>query len=59
MKTDETNRLVWKEGKYFVAQYPDVDISSFGDTTEEALSNLKEALELFFEDNEPPDTSIG
>jgi predicted RNase H-like HicB family nuclease len=43
--------IVWKEGKHFVAQCLNVDISSFGDSKEEALENLKEALELYFEDN--------
>jgi predicted RNase H-like HicB family nuclease len=40
---------VWKEEDYFVAQCLDVDVSSFGDTKEEALANLKEALDLYFE----------
>jgi predicted RNase H-like HicB family nuclease len=34
-----------------VAQCLNVDISSFGDSKEGALDNLKEALELYFEDN--------
>jgi predicted RNase H-like HicB family nuclease len=42
--------VVWKEGKYFVAQCLNVNISSFGETKEEALYNLNEALELYFED---------
>jgi len=42
--------ITWKEGKYFVAQCLNVDISSFGQTKKEALSNLEEALELYFED---------
>lgn len=42
--------IVWKEGKFFVAQCLNVDISSFGKTKKEALSNLNEALELYFED---------
>ena len=42
--------IVWKEGKFFVAQCLNVDISSFGKTKKEALSNLDEALELYFED---------
>ena len=42
--------VVWKEGKYFVAQCLQVDISSFGETREEALQQLQEALELYFED---------
>jgi len=41
---------VRKEGKYYVAQCLDVDVSSFGATKEEALSNIREALELYFED---------
>lgn len=41
---------VWKEGKYYVAQCLNVDIASFGKTKSAALKNLKEALELYFED---------
>lgn len=40
---------VWKEGKFYVAQCLNVDISSFGTTKKEALKNLQEALELYFE----------
>lgn len=46
--------IIWKEGKYYVAQCLNVDISSFGKTKQEALINLKEALELFFEDAKNP-----
>ena len=35
--------VVYKEGKYFVAQCLDIDVSSFGKTEKEALDNLKEA----------------
>jgi predicted RNase H-like HicB family nuclease len=42
--------VVYREGKYFVSQCLNVDISSFGKTVEEASSNLREALDLFFED---------
>jgi predicted RNase H-like HicB family nuclease len=42
--------IIWKEGKYYVAQCLNVDVSSFGKTKKEALSNLDEALELYFED---------
>jgi predicted RNase H-like HicB family nuclease len=34
----------------FVAQCLEVDIASQGSTPEEALESLKEALELFFDD---------
>ena len=42
--------IVWKEGNYFVAQCLNVEVSSFGDTKAEAIANLTEALELYFED---------
>ncbi len=42
--------IVWKEGDFYVAQCLNVEVSSFGDTKEEALKNLQEALNLYFED---------
>lgn len=42
--------IIWKERQYYVAQCLNVNVSSFGETTEEALNNLNEALELYFED---------
>ena len=40
---------VWREGEGYVSQCLEVDIASHGDTEEEALANLREALELHFE----------
>ena len=54
MKKLSLKSIVWKEGKFFVAQCLNVDISSFGDSKKQALVNLKEALELYFEDNKRP-----
>jgi predicted RNase H-like HicB family nuclease len=45
--------IVWQEGRHYVAQCLNVDVSSFGENRQEALDNLKEALELFFEDASP------
>lgn len=45
--------VVWKEGKYYVVQCLNVDVCSFGKTKKEALDNLDEALELYFEDEKP------
>jgi len=42
--------VIWKEGKHYVSQCLNVDVSSFGETREEAVKNLNEALELYFED---------
>jgi len=50
MRKINLENIVWKEGKYYVSQCLNVDISSFGKTKKEALENLKEALELYFED---------
>lgn len=50
MRRINLKNVVWKEGKYYVAQCLNVDVSSFGKTKKEALKNLDEALELYFED---------
>ena len=44
--------VIYKEGKYYVSQCLNVDISSFGTTIDEASANLKEALHLYFEGDE-------
>ncbi|MBA3066797.1 type II toxin-antitoxin system HicB family antitoxin, partial [bacterium] len=38
-----------KEGKWYVALCPEVDIASQGETIEEASENLKEAVKLYFQ----------
>jgi predicted RNase H-like HicB family nuclease len=40
---------VYREDEFIVAQCLNVDVSSFGSTREDAVANLKEAVELFFE----------
>lgn len=50
MTSLKLKNVVWKEGKFYVAQCLNVDVSSFGKTKISALKNLKEALELYFED---------
>ncbi len=50
MRKINLKSVVWKEGKYYVSQCLEVDVSSFGKTKKEALDNLQEALELYFED---------
>lgn len=37
------------EGDWIVAQCLEVDVASQGETKEEALENVREALELYFE----------
>jgi len=54
MKKINLKNILWKEGKYFVAQCLNVDVSSFGKNKKEALDNLREALELYFDDIQQP-----
>ncbi len=42
--------VFYRDGKVWVAQALNVDVSSFGDTRMEARAAIKEALELYFED---------
>jgi predicted RNase H-like HicB family nuclease len=56
MQNYRFNIIVWKEGKYYVTQCLNTNVSSFGDTKEEALKNTHEALELYFEDEKSKDT---
>ncbi len=44
--------VITKEEKYYVTLAVNVDISSQGETVEEALENLLEALELYLEDED-------
>jgi predicted RNase H-like HicB family nuclease len=50
MRKIDLKSVVWKEGKFYVSQCLEVDVSSFGKTKKEALAMLQEALELYFED---------
>lgn len=46
--TKNFNAVISREGEWYVAQCLDVDIASQGETEEEALKNLNEALLLHF-----------
>ena len=50
MRKINLKNVIWKEGKYYVAECLNNHVSSFGKTKKEALANLNEALELYFED---------
>jgi predicted RNase H-like HicB family nuclease len=49
MKTFEYTEVVWKETEGFVSKCPELGVASCGDTFEEAVSNLKEAVELYLD----------
>ena len=46
---------VWREGNWYVSQCLEIDIASQGETEQEALDNLKEALELHFDPRTLPE----
>ncbi|HEU5343308.1 MAG TPA: hypothetical protein VFU60_03095 [Ktedonobacterales bacterium] len=48
--------VIFQEDDRWVAQALNVEVSSFGDTPEEARAAIQEALELYFEDD--PDQEI-
>ncbi len=54
MKKISFKNLVWKEGKYYVSQALNIDVSSFGKTRREAVKNLVEALELYLVNTPKP-----
>jgi len=49
MPTKHLTAIIEQEAGGYASLCPEVDVASQGDTVEEALSNLREALELFFE----------
>lgn len=48
MKRTFTAR-VWPEDDWFIAQAIEIDVSSQGESEREALLNLREAIELYYE----------
>jgi len=42
--------VIWKESNSFVAYCPELDVSSCGDSVDEARRMLKEAVTLFIEE---------
>jgi len=53
MKKTSIKSVVWKEGRHYVAQCLNFDVSSFGSTKLSAIKNLREAIVLFLEDYQP------
>ena len=52
------NALVWREGAWYVAKAVEIEVASQGKTATQALKNLQEALELYFEDEKMPANTI-
>ena len=44
---------VWREEGWFIVQCLEIDVASQGESEEEALKNLREALELHLDPSHP------
>lgn len=53
----QIHSIVWKENRLFVAKALEVEVASQGKSEQEALKNLKEALELYFENQHDIDVT--
>lgn len=54
MKTQKTfTASISREDEWFIAQCLEVDVASQGKSEDEAVNNLREALELYFEPPRP------
>lgn len=51
-RSREFSSVVSKEGRWYVAHCPELEIASQGKNMESALENLREAIELYLEDEE-------
>lgn len=47
MKQYHLTAVIWKEGKRYVSNCPELGVASFGSTPEKAHAALGEAVELF------------
>ena len=53
-RTVRLTATVTRDGDWYVARCLEVEVASQGETIEAALANLREALELYFEDQPVP-----
>jgi predicted RNase H-like HicB family nuclease len=58
VKTTRFNVIIQKDETWYVAKCIDNSVASQGKTVEESLNNLKEALELYYEDTPLVDLPI-
>ncbi len=49
MKKQALHVITWKEDKLFVAKFLELELASQGKTKDQAVDNLKEALDLYLE----------
>lgn len=56
-ETRSLTAIIEKDGDGYVALCPELDIASQGSSVEDARSNLREALQLFFETADPSEVT--
>jgi predicted RNase H-like HicB family nuclease len=56
MMTQTFTAVIHRENDWYVAECPETGTASQGETSEEALANLKEATEMYLEEAEAPVT---
>ena len=49
MKNFRLTGVFWHEGELVVSKCPELGVASCGETVEEAMANLREAVELYLE----------
>ena len=49
MKKVSLTATIWEEEGAYVSKCPELEVARWGGTTEKALENLKEAVELYLE----------
>jgi len=49
MKEFNVTAVIWQEDEVYVSKCPELEVASAGNTPQEALENLKEAVELYIE----------
>ena len=57
-RTVRLTAAVTHEGEWYVARCLEVEVTSQGEPIEAALANLREALELYFEDEPAPASPV-
>ena len=50
--------VIVKEDKFYVAHCPELGIASQGEVFQESLENLREAIELFLQDEDPSQLNL-
>jgi predicted RNase H-like HicB family nuclease len=56
-RSEQLTAIIEREGDGYVSSCPELNIASQGNTVEEARTNLREAVELFFESADPSEVA--